>query len=226
MNNVRNLAQDINSVLDFSFLNTLHQFDSIYPHITRNVLTPTPPDPLRNILSNMNMNMNMNMNVENALINGNTNMERATDERLYESMIQMSFHNDQVETEKSILSKKGEKQLKHIIFDIKNKNKYKNTICPITQTKFKDNDNIIQLPCSHLFEPASIMQWLKNEKAVCPVCRFNLDSVLIISNPSSNTSSINNNEGIAPNVTLYDELNIGNYYNSYVQQILHRYDST
>ena len=40
-------------------------------------------------------------------------------------------------------------------------------------TIFEDGQDIIQLPCKHSFEPEAIKQWLKEEKAECPVCRYN-----------------------------------------------------
>ena len=45
--------------------------------------------------------------------------------------------------------------------------------CPIMSTKFIDGQDIIRLPCNHCFEPDAIKQWLTEEKAECPVCRYN-----------------------------------------------------
>jgi hypothetical protein len=45
--------------------------------------------------------------------------------------------------------------------------------CPIMSTKFVDGQDIIKLPCNHCFEPDAIKQWLTEEKAECPVCRYN-----------------------------------------------------
>ena len=35
---------------------------------------------------------------------------------------------------------------------------------------------IIKLPCEHCFIPEAIVKWVKEEKAICPVCRYALDS--------------------------------------------------
>ena len=35
---------------------------------------------------------------------------------------------------------------------------------------------IIKLPCDHCFIPEAIEKWVKEEKAICPVCRYTLDS--------------------------------------------------
>jgi len=56
-------------------------------------------------------------------------------------------------------------------------NKEQNTACFITQDDFQEEDDIIQLPCNHCFSPDSIMHWLTEECAECPVCRHKFDSV-------------------------------------------------
>ena len=52
-------------------------------------------------------------------------------------------------------------------------NDYLNTLCPITQVDFIDQQDIIILECKHCFDPEAILYWLKEEKAECPVCRHN-----------------------------------------------------
>lgn len=49
--------------------------------------------------------------------------------------------------------------------------------CPITQEDFKDDDDIIVLPCKHYFGEEAIIHWLENENAVCPICRHKFESV-------------------------------------------------
>jgi hypothetical protein len=56
-------------------------------------------------------------------------------------------------------------------------NKEQNTACFIMQDDFQEEDDIIQLPCNHCFTPDSIMHWLTEECAECPVCRHKFDSV-------------------------------------------------
>jgi hypothetical protein len=69
--------------------------------------------------------------------------------------------------------------VKHNIYDSKQKNHSEQTSCCISLEDFKDNEEIIELPCSHIFKPESIENWLKNEKAECPVCRFKLPCIEI-----------------------------------------------
>ena len=78
-------------------------------------------------------------------------------------------------TYKQVLSEEGEKKIKKIKF---NPEIHKETICcPITQIEFKENDEISELPCGHIFDTTAILTWLKNEKAACPCCRYKLPSI-------------------------------------------------
>jgi len=73
---------------------------------------------------------------------------------------------------KQVLSEKGEKQLKRVLF--KNDD-FTDKECAISMEEFKEGQMVIQLPCSHIFDPESIKTWLKEESAKCPVCRFKLE---------------------------------------------------
>ena len=57
------------------------------------------------------------------------------------------------------------------------KSENSNTLCPITQMEFEEQQDIIQLDCNHCFDPEAILYWLKEEKAECPVCRFKYKSI-------------------------------------------------
>ena len=48
--------------------------------------------------------------------------------------------------------------------------------CCIAQAPLEPGDQIATLPCGHIFERDSVMQWLKSERAECPVCRAPLES--------------------------------------------------
>jgi len=41
--------------------------------------------------------------------------------------------------------------------------------------EFKNGDELIQLPCNHIFHTEPIKTWLKEESSKCPVCRYELD---------------------------------------------------
>ena len=74
---------------------------------------------------------------------------------------------------KNVLSDEGKTQVKTLTYD---KNNFKETKCPILQVPFEEGETIAQLPCGHIFNKDSIMQWLEEESNKCPVCRFELDS--------------------------------------------------
>lgn len=86
-----------------------------------------------------------------------------------ENILNMSFINDKNKY-KLVLSEDSYEDILKI-------EKYHNDIiedtCPIMSTKFIDGQDIIRLPCNHCFEPDAIKQWLTEEKAECPVCRYN-----------------------------------------------------
>lgn len=45
--------------------------------------------------------------------------------------------------------------------------------CPVCKDEFQENEELIKLPCCHLFHNECIMPWLK-ERNSCPTCRFEL----------------------------------------------------
>ncbi|KAK8862838.1 Receptor-like proteiny region transmembrane domain and RING domain-containing protein 2 [Apiospora arundinis] len=48
------------------------------------------------------------------------------------------------------------------------------TTCSICTEDFTDGIEVRKLPCSHLFHPACVDQWLTEFGVTCPVCRVNL----------------------------------------------------
>jgi hypothetical protein len=92
---------------------------------------------------------------------------------LSNNIINTSFIEDKPKY-KHVLSAKGKEQLcKHNFTIEKFKEQQK---CPILQEKFIQGEEVISLPCTHIFKPDAIIQWLENENATCPVCRFKLES--------------------------------------------------
>jgi hypothetical protein len=65
-----------------------------------------------------------------------------------------------------------------------------NNKCCITMEKFNDDDDIIQLPCSHCFHVEPIIHWLTEESCECPVCRYKFDSM------EKNTRHIESDESV------------------------------
>ena len=79
---------------------------------------------------------------------------------------------------KYVISEEEKNKLVPVRFkDIRCKDE--NTKCSITQEEFKDDDEVIQLPCNHCFIEESIMNWLTKEKGECPVCRYKFECIEI-----------------------------------------------
>ena len=75
---------------------------------------------------------------------------------------------------KKILSSKGEENIQYISFSSE---KYPNQDkCAITMKPFQDGEVVAKLLCNHIFQKDSILKWLKEESASCPICRMKFDS--------------------------------------------------
>ena len=102
---------------------------------------------------------------------------------------------------KQVLSDEGKEQLLKSKYD---KEKYPDQeCCIISQKKFKEGDDVIELPCGHIFEPDMITHWLEKENPSCPICRFKLKSKEVkIENNSirenRNENTDNNNDSEQP----------------------------
>ena len=124
----------------------------------------------------------------------------------YEDLI-----NNTLEEEKkfkNVLSREGFKQLQFCVFtdeEFEKKEKYKfiNNTCCISQTKFKDNDVVVMLPCNHIFNPSDILFWLTEKQARCPCCRYELKSIekRIVEESSAPQPPTNNNYIIRSNTS-------------------------
>ena len=107
----------------------------------------------------------------NNLLNENNETTNNETTNIITRLLHSSFYDKP--KYKEVLSEKGEEELKEIEY---NSNLNTNSICPIFQTEFTENMQVILLPCNHIFSPEAIKKWLKREKAECPVCRYKLDS--------------------------------------------------
>lgn len=74
---------------------------------------------------------------------------------------------------KNIISDEGKKKLKTVKYE----KDLCNPSCPIYYVDFEIGQEVTILPCNHGFCSEAINQWLSNEKAECPVCRMEFDSV-------------------------------------------------
>jgi hypothetical protein len=104
----------------------------------------------RNIYSNLNNPNNLNLN---GIINDTLNTD--------------------IKTYKKVISDEGKELLKKEVYRCSEGNN-EVTVCPIMQIPFQDGDEIIRLPCNHVFTAEHILTWLETESAICPVCRHEL----------------------------------------------------
>ena len=98
--------------------------------------------------------------------------------------------------------------------------KEQNITCFITQDDFQENDDIIQLPCNHCFTPDSIMRWLTEECAECPVCRYKFDSVekRVVSNDYDDLPDLIDIEN--PNILNNFNINNNIFLNSFINNMI------
>lgn len=137
--------------------------------------------------NNNNMLENINNNFFTNLYNNSYNYTN-NNSNFLESVLNESF-NEKPKF-KNIISEKGKNTLKKEIY---NPEKCEtNHVCPIYQIAFTNGMEIIRLPCNHIFIPKGIETWLGKEQAICPVCRFKLDSIEV-KNEEKNSNYIAEN---------------------------------
>ena len=108
---------------------------------------------------------------------------------------------------KNVISDDGKEKLENLIYSSDmNVSDLSCNICPITQEDFKDGDEIVKLPCGHYFNKISILEWLENIKAECPICRHNLPSKEIkLIEKISETTTANMSDEEDTNAIVEDE---------------------
>ena len=122
---------------------------------------------LLNAMNNTNINENLAMLPLAGIYNNAQRSNIANINELLNRTLQEKY------IYKKVLSDQGKQQLKELIYDSK---KFDTKECAITQDTFDEGQTIIQLPCSHIFDPESIKTWLKEESSKCPICRYELKS--------------------------------------------------
>ena len=113
-----------------------------------------------------------------------TNYYDTENDSLLRQTIRNSFYDKP--KYKNVLSEEGVEKLKDTKY---NPEIHLNQSCPIFQTDFSVSDDVTELPCKHVFTPTGIRKWLKEENAICPVCRYKFSSKEIPSSEIQNTES-------------------------------------
>ena len=108
-------------------------------------------------------------------------MDVLMDNILMERALEASLEEEQP-VEKYIISDEGKEKLVYLRYPGKEIMNMicDNQECAITQEPFKEEDNIVILPCRHGYMEDDILRWLEEESASCPICRHELPSKLII----------------------------------------------
>ena len=67
-----------------------------------------------------------------------------------------------------------------------------NKECIFTLNEFKENENIIRLPCNHIYNDTEITNWLQKESNTCPICRYEFDYKEINNDEEENNEELDN----------------------------------
>lgn len=76
---------------------------------------------------------------------------------------------------------------------------YENKDCNICIETYKKDDQIIILPCNHIFHYDCIKNWLCNEKVTCPICRTDVREYI-----NKQPNAENNDTTIDTNIEIND----------------------
>ena len=123
-----------------------------------------------NLTSTSNFLINFIENNINNIIQNSIHGTRDTP--FIQNFIDSTFELDNKKKFKRVTHDDEMRKLKIQKFD--SSNIYANNECPINLTKFEENDEIIILPCNHIYSALPIQKWLNEESNCCPICRFEL----------------------------------------------------
>lgn len=134
------------------------QYDNQMNNQTNNTNDNINDNNYTNIFSNFVMNTNNNQN----------SLRRNILTILLENLDETA--NSELEDVKIVLTNEEIEDLNQGLYkDLKiNNDEYS---CPISLKNIEDDDEVIKLPCDHIFCKEELLQWVKNESNKCPLCR-------------------------------------------------------
>ena len=174
--------------MDISSNNIMDISNNIIEHLVQNIFTDLLNEG-QTMFSHPQSNRNtyveyMNNNNNNNNNNNTDNTDNIGPPPALYSLFHHIYHqrgsNNIVNT--SLYEKPAYKQvaddsvLEELVIQKFEETEKKNTGCPIYFTEFENDDEVIELPCKHLFTPDGIKKWLTEESNECPVCRYSLTS--------------------------------------------------
>ena len=169
---------------------SMNGYEEIYQNIMNNLRN--------NILNSYGVNVTNDNFGENALFGQNIQLNQGS----FQNILQSSLN--QKNKYIKVLSENGKNCIKYVKF---NKSTHNETFCPICQDEFEESQIVAMLPCDHIFEKNSIIQWLTEESHKCPVCRYEMDYIEKEDETISNESV---NEENMSNTNVFSFLNIIN----------------
>lgn len=200
ISNLRNRSNDISRS---PILHQLYNIDQHGSNLTSNFLINFIENNINNILQN--------------------SIHGTSDTPFIQNFIDSTFELDNKKKFKRVTHDDEIRKLKIQKFD--SSNIYANNECPINLTKFEEDDEIIILPCNHVYSALPIQKWLNEESNCCPTCRFELQYKEIKSeenNDEENEPLLQNNE--VENEEREENNPVNDYYNDdediILQQIL------
>lgn len=202
ISNLRNRNNDISRSL---ILQQLYNIDQHGTNLTSNFLI--------NFIEN-----NLNNIIQNSVYGNN-------DSPFIQNFINSTFELDNKKKFKRVTHDDELRKLKIQIFD--NSNIYANNECPINLTKFQENDEIIILPCNHVYSALPIQKWLNEESNCCPTCRFELKYKEIKceeNNDDEHETLLQNNNESNEEDNEREETNNTNNYNNNTNNYNNNYD--
>ena len=159
--------------------------------------TPTPnsnPNPNE---ENENPNIEFSMSdYSNLLIDFLINREVATRNN-FNNILNETFTNNRKKYKKVICDHELNKLKIEKYNSVDTLKKNYNKECIFTLNEFEEEENIIKLPCNHIFNDKQIINWLENESNTCPICRYEFDYKEINTEPDydeTNNDETNNDE--------------------------------
>lgn len=104
---------------------------------------------------------------------------------------------------KQVIAPIARELLSCVVFD----NNTEEKECPIDMDQFIDGEELLRLPCRHLFRKSTIVNWLENRSAKCPVCRYQLPYIEVRNEETDD--SLDTNLAMTQSGELDDDIAIG-----------------
>ena len=140
--------------------------------INSNIIDISNTEDISNILNILNnfrnaINTNLTPTIETNYDDDNDN------DNFINNFINDTFNANTNKKYQQVIDDEEYKNLKRIKYKKEEAlTKNYNNDCPIYCTTFKEDDDIIELPCNHIYIPSGIEKWLTKESNTCPICRY------------------------------------------------------